>query len=107
MSKAYAWAFSHPIRKIFYNLAVTGLSVFVALFVGAVELTQLVIGKLGLRGQPWEALNALDFSNMGFIIVGAFIVTWITAFAILRLRRVEERWGRIVEQGGLGTALHD
>jgi high-affinity nickel-transport protein len=100
MSKAYAWAFSHPIRKIFYNLTVTGLSVFVALFVGLVELGQLLIGKLELRGQPWDALGGLDFSNMGFIIVGAFVLTWVVAFAIFRLRRVEERWGRMVEESG-------
>jgi high-affinity nickel-transport protein len=99
MSKAYAWAFSHPIRKVFYNLTVTGLSVFVALFVGVVELTQLLIGKLDLRGQPWDSLGALDFSNMGFIIVGTFVLTWIVAFAVFRLRRVEERWGQMVEEG--------
>jgi high-affinity nickel-transport protein len=100
MSKAYAWAFSNPIRKVFYNLTVTGLSVFVALFVGLVELSQLLIGQLKLEGQPWDAIGALDFSNMGFIIVGAFLVTWITAFALFRLRRVEERWGQMVEERG-------
>jgi high-affinity nickel-transport protein len=98
MSKAYGWAFSHPIRKVFYNLTVTGLSVFVALFVGVVELTQLIIGRLDLRGQPWDALGVLDFSNMGFIIVGAFVLTWVGSFAIFRLRRVEERWGQMVEE---------
>jgi high-affinity nickel-transport protein len=98
MSKAYSWAFSHPIRKVFYNLTVTGLSVFVALFVGVIELSQLLITKLDLRGQPWDAIGALDFSSIGFIIVGAFVLTWVVAFAIFRLRRVEERWGRMVEE---------
>jgi high-affinity nickel-transport protein len=97
MSKAYAWAFSHPIRKVFYNLTVTGLSVFVALFVGVVELSQLLINQLKLQGQPWDAVGGLNFSSMGFIIVGAFAVTWIVAFAVFRLRRVEERWGQMVE----------
>jgi nickel/cobalt transporter (NiCoT) family protein len=94
MSKAYSWAFSHPVRKVFYNLTVTGLSVFVALFVGVVELLQLVIDQLKLRGQPWDALGGLDFSEMGFIIVGAFVLTWAVAFAVFRLRRIDERWSR-------------
>jgi nickel/cobalt transporter (NiCoT) family protein len=92
MAKAYTWAFSNPIRKVFYNLTVTGLSVFVALFVGGVELSQLAIDRLRLIGQPWDALGALDFSNMGFIIVGAFVVTWLVAFAVYKWGRVEERW---------------
>ncbi len=92
MAKAYTWAFSNPIRKVFYNLTVTGLSVFVALFVGGVEISQLLIDKLRLAGQPWQALGNLDFSNMGFIIVGAFLVTWAAAFAIYKFGRVEERW---------------
>ncbi len=92
MAKAYSWAFSNPIRKVFYNLTVTGLSVFVALFVGGVEISQLLVDKLQLGGQPWKALAALDFSNMGFIIVGAFVVSWAAAFAFYKLGRVEERW---------------
>jgi nickel/cobalt transporter (NiCoT) family protein len=98
MSKAYAWAFSHPIRKVFYNLTVTALSVFVALFVGLVELLQLMIGQLRLQGQPWDSISWLNFSSMGFIIVGAFVATWIAAFAVFRLRRVEERWGVLIEE---------
>jgi high-affinity nickel-transport protein len=98
MAKAYAWAFSHPIRKVFYNMTVTALSVFVALFVGLVELTQLLIGQLELRGQPWDVLGALNFSNMGFIVVGAFVVTWIGAFAIFKLRHVDERWAGLLEE---------
>ncbi len=92
MAKAYTWAFSNPIRKVFYNLTVTGLSVFVALFVGGVELSQLLIDKLSLVGQPWQAVANLNFSNMGFIIVGAFLVTWAAAFSIYKFGRIEERW---------------
>jgi nickel/cobalt transporter (NiCoT) family protein len=92
MTKAYSWAFSNPVRKLFYNLTVTGLSVFVALFVGVVELTQIVIEKLGLNGAPWDTIGGIDFGLMGFVIVAAFVVTWVVAFAVYRLRRVEERW---------------
>jgi len=96
MSKAYAWAFSNPVRKVFYNLTVTGLSVFVALFVGMVELLQILAKALDLKGGVWDAIGKLDFGNMGFIIVGAFVVAWIAAFTLFKLRRVEERWGAIV-----------
>jgi high-affinity nickel-transport protein len=96
MAKAYSWAFSNPIRKVFYNLTVTGLSVFVALFVGLVELSQLLIGKLGLRGAVFDAVSGLDFGSLGFVIVGAFVVTWVVAFAVFKVRRVEERWTELV-----------
>src|SRR5438105_1142762 len=93
MAKAYAWAFSNPVRKVFYNLSVTGLSAFVALFVGLVELLQVLIGQLRLQGEPWDAISALNFANMGLIIVGAFAVAWAGAFIVYKVRRVEERWG--------------
>ena len=96
MSKAYAWAFSNPIRKVFYNMTVTALSVFVALFVGVVELCQLLIGQLGLKGGVFDAIGGLSFGSLGFVIVGAFAVTWAAAFAIFKVRRVEERWGELV-----------
>ncbi len=100
MAKAYAWAFSSPIRKVFYNLTMTGLSVFVALFVGVLELSQLLIEKLGLRGQPWDTVASFDIGAMGFVIVGAFILTWVVAFLIFRLRHVEERWESMLRQQG-------
>jgi len=96
MARAYEWAFSNPIRKVFYNLTVTGLSVFVALFVGLVELTQILIGILKLKGGAFDAIARLDFGLMGVIIVAAFVITWVGAYAIFKIRRVEERWGRMV-----------
>jgi high-affinity nickel-transport protein len=98
MAKAYSWAFSNPIRKVFYNLTITGLSVFVALFVGLVELLQIVIKRGNLSGGLWDVVGRLDFANMGFFIVGAFVVTWLAAFSIFKLRRVDERWLAGVEQ---------
>ena len=92
MATAYSWAFSNPVRKVFYNLTITALSVFVALFVGIVELLQILIHQLNLRGGFWRAINSLDFGSMGFIIVGAFLVTWAGAFLIYRTQRIEERW---------------
>src|SRR5947207_6364429 len=92
MAKAYSWAFSNPVRKVFYNLSVTGLSVFVALFVGLFELSQLLIQQLDLRGGAWDAIGGMDLGVMGFVIVGAFIVTWAGALLIYRGLHIEERW---------------
>ena len=92
LSTANAWAFSNPIRKVFYNLTVTSLSVFVALFVGGVEIAQLAIGQLRLRGIPWDQVAGLNFGIVGFIIVGAFVATWAVAFTVFKLRRIEQRW---------------
>ena len=97
MAKAYSWAFSNPIRKLFYNLTMTGLSVFVALFVGLVELTQILIQVLGLRGGVWDVLAGFELGSLGVIIVASFVVAWIVAFAIFKMRRVEERWTALVE----------
>ncbi len=102
MAKAYSWAFSNPVRKVFYNLTVTGLSVFVALFVGGIEVAQIAIQVLGLRGAPYDAVAHLDFGSIGLFIVGAFVATWAVAFAVFKLRRVEERWSALVERPELG-----
>ncbi|HVB76798.1 MAG TPA: HoxN/HupN/NixA family nickel/cobalt transporter [Candidatus Nitrosotalea sp.] len=96
MAKAYAWAFSNPVRKVFYNLTVTGLSVFVALLVGGVEVGQILIQVTGVRGPGVSFISRLDLGSLGFVIVGAFILTWAVALAIFKLRRVEERWGKLV-----------
>lgn len=97
MAKAYSWAFSNPIRKVFYNITMTSLSVFVALFVGLIELLQILSGQLNLRGGVWAVITDVNFNVMGFIIVVAFILTWLGAFAIWKTRRIEERWSMMVE----------
>jgi high-affinity nickel-transport protein len=98
MAKAYAWAFSNAIRKLFYNLTMTGLSVFIALFVGMVELLQIASQMAGLQGGFWDVLGEMDLSILGFVIVGAFVLAWVAAIAIFKFRRVEERWAALVEQ---------
>ena len=97
MAKAYSWAFSNPIRKLFYNLTMTGLSVFVALFVGMVELSQIVVQLLALHGGVWDAIASFDLGNLGFVIVGSFAGAWILAFTIFKAQRLEERWTALVE----------
>src|SRR5437762_2038654 len=79
MAKAYSWAFSNPIRKLFYNLTVTSLSVFVALFVGLVELTQILIQLLRLEGGVCDVIGGFDLGSLGLVSVGSFAVAWIVA----------------------------
>jgi len=98
MSKAYSWAFASPIRKVFYNLTVTSLSVFVALFVGVIELAQILIRILGLQGGAFDVIANFDFiGKAGYVIVGAFVIAWMAAFAIYKVRRIDERWAALVD----------
>ena len=99
MSKAYSWAFASPIRKVFYNLTVTSLSVFVALFVGAVELAQVLIQAFDLRGAVFQQIVSFDLvGKLGYVIVVAFVVTWAAAFLIYKVRRIDERWSAAMDK---------
>jgi nickel/cobalt transporter (NiCoT) family protein len=99
MSKAYDWAFASPLRKIWYNLTTTGLSVAVALLVGTVEILQVLSDKLGWHGAFFEFLDRrLDFGVLGYLIVGMFLVAWLGSVLLWKARRVEQRYGdRIAE----------
>ena len=92
MSKAYRWAFAGPVRKIYYNVTVTALSVTVALVIGTIELGQVLSNKLGWTGSFWAWLQRLDFGTLGYAIVALFALTWLVAAAVWRWRRIEERW---------------
>jgi len=97
MSQAYGWAFSNPIRKVYYNITVTSLSVTVALAIGSVELLQVLATRLELDSGFWSWLTALDFETLGYGIVALFVLTWIVSLAIWKTRRIEERWGSFVD----------
>ena len=98
MNFAYGWAFSKPVRKIFYNLTVTGLSVAVALVIGAIELLAVLAEKLSLTGGLWDFVTGLDLNSVGYIVVGLFVGTWALALAVWRFGRIEERWGATCRQ---------
>jgi high-affinity nickel-transport protein len=99
MTFAYAWAFSRPVRRIYYNLVVTTLSIAVALIVGTVELLSVFAEKLSLSGGIWGVVSGLDLNTVGFAIVGLFALTWVVAVAIWRLGRIEQRWGTASRKG--------
>jgi high-affinity nickel-transport protein len=93
MTQAYGWAFSNPVRKIYYNITVTALTVTIALAVGSVELLQVFATRFGLDSGFWSFLNALDFERLGYVVVGLFAATWAGSVAIWKTRRIDERWG--------------
>jgi nickel/cobalt transporter (NiCoT) family protein len=92
MNFAYGWAFSRPVRKIFYNLAITGLSVAVALLIGGIELLAVLADELALTGGVWDVVAGIDLDAIGYLVVGLFVLTWAIAIAVWRLGRIEERW---------------
>ena len=93
MNFAYGWAFARPVRKLFYNITITWLSVVVALAIGTIELMSVLADRLTLTGQPWAFVAGLDLNAVGYAIAGLFVLTWAGALAIWRLGRIEERWG--------------
>lgn len=92
MNFAYGWAFSKPVRKVYYNIAITGLSVAAALLIGGVELLGLLAEKLGLTGGFWDWLTGIDLNYLGYAVVVLFAVTWALALAVWRFGRIEQRW---------------
>jgi high-affinity nickel-transport protein len=98
MTRAYGWAFSNPIRKVYYNIAVTTLSIVVALAIGTVELLQVLSARLALSGGFWDWLNALDFETLGYVIVGLFVLMWAMSVSIWKLSRIEDRWAAMMAE---------
>jgi high-affinity nickel-transport protein len=86
------WAFSKPIRKVFYNLTITGLSVFVALFIGTIELVGLIGQELNFNDPFFNFFANFNINTAGFIIVGAFAATWAIAVLWWHFGNVEEKW---------------
>ena len=92
MNYAYGWAFARPVRKIFYNITVTALSVLVALVIGAIELISVFVDQTGIRSGPLASIAEINLDDAGFLIVGLFVLTWVVAWLVWRLGRIEERW---------------
>ena len=92
MSKAYNWAFLNPLRKIFYNIATTGLSVAVALLIGTIELLQVLTGMLDLRGPFFDFIMGLNFGMLGYVIVAMFLLAWALSVAFWKFGGIEQRY---------------
>ncbi len=92
MVGAYGWAFVNPVRKLWYNLTITSISVMVALLIGGIEAGGLLVDKLGLEGGVWSVISNLndDLGNLGFLVIGIFILSWGLSALVYRWRRYDE-----------------
>jgi high-affinity nickel-transport protein len=92
MNFAYEWAFAKPVRKVFYNITITAISVAVALVIGTIELASVVADRLDITSGPVAAVGDVPLDYAGYAIVGLFVVAWLVAFAIWRYGRIEQKW---------------
>ena len=98
MNGAYGWAFARPVRKVFYNITITSISVMVALVIGTIELIGVVADRFAITSGPIAAIASIPLDYAGYGIVGLFVLTWAIALAVWRFGRIEERWSGHLEQ---------
>ena len=92
MNFAYGWAFARPVRKVYYNLVITGLSIGAAFIIGSIEILGVLTSELHLHGAFWDTMANFNINTAGFCIAGLFVLTWALAVAYWRLGKVEDRW---------------
>lgn len=92
MSSAYRWAFARPVRRVYYNLTITALSVAVAWVIGGIEFGGVLSSELHVHGWLADAIANIDLNTAGFIIVGLFVAVWLVAGAVWKLGNLEARW---------------
>lgn len=99
MNVAYGWAFARPVRKVYYNITITALSVVVALVIGTIELVSVLVQETGTTSAPLVAVADIPLDDAGYGIVGLFVVAWLVALAVWRFGRVEQRWAAAPADG--------
>ena len=96
MNFAYGWAFARPVRKVYYNLVITGLSIGAAFIIGTIEILGVLTAKMHLRGAFWSLMANFNINVAGFCIAGLFVAVWAAALAYWRWGNVEARWAASV-----------
>jgi high-affinity nickel-transport protein len=89
MLAAYGWAYIRPVRKLYYNMNITLISVIIALFIGGIEVLQVISTETGASGGIWNWANNVPFNVMGFYIIGIFMVSWLISVIIYKIRRID------------------
>ena len=92
MNVAYGWAFAKPVRKVFYNITITSISVAVALVIGTIELVGVIADQADITSGPLSAIASINLDYAGYAIVGLFFASWLIALAVWKYGRIEERW---------------
>jgi nickel/cobalt transporter (NiCoT) family protein len=98
MNAAYGWAFAKPVRKVFYNLTITGISVAVALIIGTIELIGVIADQANITSGPISAIANIPLDYAGYGIVGLFFVAWLAALAVWKYARIEQKWSANLAQ---------
>ncbi len=102
MNFAYGWALSRPVRRIYYNIVITGLSVAVALGIGSIELISILVERAGISAGPLYAIGGIDLDSVGYTVVALFLGTWVLALGVWRFGHIEERWSAPVRNPDAG-----
>jgi high-affinity nickel-transport protein len=92
MNAAYGWAFARPVRKVFYNITITAISVAVALVIGTIELIGVLADRLSITTGPLASIAGINLDYAGYAIVGLFVLAWVIALSVWHFGRIEERW---------------
>ncbi len=103
MNFAYGWAFARPVRKVYYNLVITGLSIAVAFLIGTIEIIGLLSSELHIRGGFWDFMANFDINRAGFAIAGLFVAVWVAAIAYWKFGSLDQRWTRARADQATGT----
>ncbi len=99
MNAAYGWAFAKPVRKVFYNITITTISVAVALIIGTIELVGVLADQAKIESGPLSAIASIPLDYAGYAIVAFFVLAWLTALAVWRFGRIEEKWSANLAPG--------
>lgn len=90
MLGAYGWAFVKPIRKLYYNIAITSISIVVALLIGGVEMLQVIQQETSAKGAFWDAVKNVPLANSGFYIIAIFLASWLISIVLYKVKRIDE-----------------
>ena len=102
MNAAYGWAFAKPVRKVFYNLTITTISILVAVVIGTIELIGVLADQANITTGPIAAIADIPLDYAGYAIVALFFVSWVVALAVWKFGRIEERWSTTVAPTSTG-----
>jgi high-affinity nickel-transport protein len=100
MNFAYGWAFANPVRKVYYNLVITGLSIAVAFLIGTIEIVGLLSSELHIHGVVWDFIANFDINRAGFVMAGLFVLVWAAAIVYWRVARLDRRWAPAASSSG-------
>ena len=104
MNFAYGWAFAKPVRKVFYNITITSISVAVALIIGTIELIGVLADQAHITTGPIGAVANINLDYAGYAIVGLFVLSWLVAITVWRVGRIEEKWSAGISEPGRSAA---